>query len=128
MVHHMQWQFRFLGSIHRMCILRGFLSRDQEVDVFAVPGLIKKLAKTEDRVAAASHLVDVWVVLDPIHSNVIYTQGSRRLKKRVGYGGREKTSQQPTVQKRMSASSAWNLNQRLRLATHSKFCIAVSNE
>ena len=97
------------------------------MDVFGVPGLIKKIAKTEGRLAAASHFIDVWVILDLIHINVVHMQGDGRLKERIRCREIKKTNQRPTLQKPMSALSVRNLNQRLRSATHSKFCIGVSN-
>ena len=97
------------------------------MDVFGVPGLIKKSVKTEDRLAAASHVIDVWVILDPIHTNVVHMQGGRRLKKRVRCREIKKTNQQLTLQKFMLASFVRKSNLRLRLATHSKFSTEVSN-
>jgi len=77
--------------------------------------------------AAASHVIDVWVILDPIHTNVVHMQGGRRLKKRVGFRERRRTNQQLTLKKFMLASFVRKSNLRLRLATHSKFPTEVSN-
>ena len=93
MVHDMQRQFRhmspFLDS-DRTCIFHRCFDCDQEVNVVGIPVFFKGFANGEDRLAEASDLINVWMVLDPTLTDVPLRQGGRRLKKRVRYQEGEK--------------------------------------
>ena len=52
------------------------------MNVIVIPG-IEKVANKEGGLAEASDLLNVWVAPDPIRTDVLFTQGGRRLKRGV---------------------------------------------
>ena len=85
-VHCLQRQFRhgipllfshFIYIFHELC---GF---DDKVNVTGVPGIIKKLVNTEDRLATLSEPLNIGVFIDPVLGNFIEIQGGLQLGNRV---------------------------------------------
>lgn len=111
-------------SFHRVSILHNFFGRDQEVNALGVPG---GFVNAEGRLVETSDLFDGWMVLDPIHADVLLKKGRRWLKKRVR-GRKKSISRQLTVQKSRVYPAVRNLNWRLRAPSQSKWCMCVSNE